>query len=354
MSARTGIAIRTISKAKKILEQDGFLKISTTNNGFTRVSKIIPTEKLTQVFDFSDNAQNALSIVHDMHDRTSTECVTITHKMRDRTSTECVSDNAQNACKRNIERNIEKQSIETIRSVVGVEVCTDQFARAREDEQTTSETTEATEAEMGELSSPDYSSASNYTYNVQEATNSPQTTNYTQNANSTPSRSYTSEIEGNNTTRSLPNERTETTPQSADEVVPLIERFKTAHRSDKVFENIDVNFYATKIFDYYAREDGQWRDRNNNPIPPFKIYNKVSMWITNDQRVGRLSLKKTDSPMVNVNDAQYQKWMRDLVDQHDPAKRKQPIPMNFEVIDGKTREERELELEQVRKAMNWK
>ena len=118
------------------------------------------------------------------------------------------------------------------------------------------------------------------TYNAQEPANLPQTTNYTSNTNNTPSMQSSNEIEG--VRRQL------TIPSSADELIPLIEKFKAAHKAEKVFDDLDVRFYAGKIFDYYAGADGVWRDNKGNEVPPYRIFNKISSWIVNDQMNGKL------------------------------------------------------------------
>lgn len=105
LSERTGLSVRMISKAKGILSKEGFLKTRTFNKGLTRVTTLIPTSKLVEVFNLPDHAQHALSTTHNMHDRTSTACVTITHSVRDGSCTECTNDHALHACKNNKENN---------------------------------------------------------------------------------------------------------------------------------------------------------------------------------------------------------------------------------------------------------
>lgn len=105
LSERTGLSVRMISKAKGILSKEGFLKTRTFNKGLTRVTTLIPTSKLVEVFNLPDHAQHALSTTHNMHDRTSTACVTITHSVRDPSRTECTNDHALHACKNNKENN---------------------------------------------------------------------------------------------------------------------------------------------------------------------------------------------------------------------------------------------------------
>ena len=117
-------------------------------------------------------------------------------------------------------------------------------------------------------------------YSAQEPINPPLTTSYTSNTNNTPSVQSSNEIDG--VRRQL------TIPSSADEVIPLIEKFKSAHKAEKVFDDLDVRFYAGKIFDYYAGSDGIWRDNKGNEVPPYRIFNKISSWIVNDQMNGKL------------------------------------------------------------------
>lgn len=178
------------------------------------------------------------------------------------------------------------------------------------------------------------------TYNAQEVINPPQTTNYTSNTSNTLSAQSSNEIEG--VKRQL------TIPTSPEEVIPLIEKFKNAHKAEKVYEKIDVSFYAGKIFDYYAGSDGIWRDNRGNEIPPYRIFQKISTWIVNDQRAGKLQTILEGGPLsVEKLNGYF-----DEIDQKKKAEREakmrqfgiKPPPVNatFEVLEGDEQNEQKL------------
>ena len=178
------------------------------------------------------------------------------------------------------------------------------------------------------------------TYNAQEAINPPKTSNYTSNTNNTLSAQSSNEIEG--VKRQL------TIPTSPEEVIPLIEKFKNAHKAEKVYEKIDVSFYAGKIFDYYAGSDGIWRDNRGNEIPPYRIFQKISTWIVNDQRAGKLQTILEGGPLS----VEKLKGYFDEIDQKKKAEREakmrqfgiKPPPVNatFEVLEGDEQNEQKL------------
>lgn len=178
------------------------------------------------------------------------------------------------------------------------------------------------------------------TYNAQEPANPPQTSNYTSNTSNTLSAQSSNEIEG--VKRQL------TIPTSPEEVIPLIEKFKNAHKAEKVYEKIDVSFYAGKIFDYYAGSDGIWRDNRGNEIPPYRIFQKISTWIVNDQRAGKLQTILEGGPLsVEKLNGYF-----DEIDQKKKAEREakmrqfgiKPPPVNatFEVLEGDEQNEQKL------------
>lgn len=280
LSERTGLSVRMISKAKGILSKEGFLKTRTFNKGLTRVTTLIPTSKLVEVFNLPDHAQHALSITHNVHDRTSTACVTITHGVRDPSRTECTNDHAQHACKNNKENNT-GNNVESNSGDAREKNDNSDNAPALNDIPLPDDS-DFYETEENKEPEPDLNDlyGTECTYNAQEPANLPQTTNYTSNTNNTPSMQSSNEIEG--VRRQL------TIPSSADELIPLIEKFKAAHKAEKVFDDLDVRFYAGKIFDYYAGADGVWRDNKGNEVPPYRIFNKISSWIVNDQMNGKL------------------------------------------------------------------
>lgn len=341
LSERTGLSVRMISKAKGILSKEGFLKTRTFNKGLNRVTTLIPTLKLVEVFDLPDHAQHALSTTHNVHDRTSTACVTITHSMRDPSRTECTNDHAQRACKNNKENNtgnnIESNSGDAREKNDNSDSAPDNLNDVPlPDDSDFYETEENTESE------PDlnYLYGTECTYNAQEHANPPQTSNYTSNTSNTLSAQSSNEIEG--VKRQL------TIPTSPEEVIPLIEKFKNAHKAEKVYEKIDVSFYAGKIFDYYAGSDGIWRDNRGNEIPPYRIFQKISTWIVNDQRAGKLQTILEGGPLS----VEKLKGYFDEIDQKKKAEREakmrqfgiKPPPVNatFEVLEGDEQNEQKL------------
>lgn len=179
------------------------------------------------------------------------------------------------------------------------------------------------------------------TYNAQEHANPPQTSNYTSNTSNTLSAQFSNEIEG--VKRQL------TIPSSVEEVIPLIEKFKNAHKAEKVFEEMDVSFYAGKIFDYYAGSDGIWRDSKGNEIPPYRIFQKISTWIVNDQRAGKLQTTAMNFGAISQD---FLKNAFAEIDQKKQAEREakmrqfgiKPPPVNatFEVLEGDEQNEQKL------------
>lgn len=178
------------------------------------------------------------------------------------------------------------------------------------------------------------------TYNAQEATNPPQTTNYTSNTSNTLSAQSSNEIEG--VKRQL------TIPTSPEEVIPLIEKFKSAHKAEKVFEEMDVSFYAGKIFDYYAGADGVWRDNRGNEIPPYRIFQKISTWIVNDQRAGKLQRILSGGTMTSEDLSQA---MAEIIEKKDREQlalmqkfgiKPPPVNATFEVLEGDEQNEQKL------------
>lgn len=178
------------------------------------------------------------------------------------------------------------------------------------------------------------------TYNAQEATNPPQTTNYTSNTSNTLSAQSSNEIEG--VRRQL------TIPTSPEEVIPLIEKFKSAHKAEKVFEEMDVSFYAGKIFDYYAGADGVWRDNRGNEIPPYRIFQKISTWIVNDQRAGKLQRILSGGTMTSEDLSQA---MAEIIEKKDREQlalmqkfgiKPPPVNATFEVLEGDEQNEQKL------------
>lgn len=178
------------------------------------------------------------------------------------------------------------------------------------------------------------------TYNAQEATNPPQTTNYTSNTSNTLSAQSSNEIEG--VRRQL------TIPTSPEEVIPLIEKFKNAHKAEKVFEEMDVSFYAGKIFDYYAGADGVWRDNRGNEIPPYRIFQKISTWIVNDQRAGKLQRILSGGTMTSEDLSQA---MAEIIEKKDREQlalmqkfgiKPPPVNATFEVLEGDEQNEQKL------------
>lgn len=178
------------------------------------------------------------------------------------------------------------------------------------------------------------------TYNAQEATNPPQTTNYTSNTSNTLSAQSSNEIEG--VKRQL------TIPTSPEEVIPLIEKFKNAHKAEKVYEKLDVSFYAGKIFDYYAGADGVWRDNRGNEIPPYRIFQKISTWIVNDQRAGKLQRILSGGTMTSEDLSQA---MAEIIEKKDREQlalmqkfgiKPPPVNATFEVLEGDEQNEQKL------------
>ena len=233
------------------------------------------------------------------------------------------------------------------------------------DEMFTSEP-DTCEAEQGTITAPKIAQS------AQDGINAPRTINYPSAPNTAPPTQYTSEIEGYSNTSPYNIPSRTSVPQSPEEVIPLIERFKASRKNERVFENMDVRYYAGRIFDNYFRpfensQGGEWVDRNNNVIPPFKIFGKISSWIAKDQQSGKLALIQPD---LEAN----KRYLEKICEMTDPArfkKQQEAKEAEFEVIDeqGKTQgtvtaltwppskpqtpEEEQKELERIREAVKW-
>ena len=222
------------------------------------------------------------------------------------------------------------------------------------------------EADQGTITAPKIAQ------NAQEGINAPQTINYPSTPNTAPPTQYTSEIEGHSNTSPYNIPSRTFVPQSPEEVIPLIERFKASRKNERVFEKIDVRYYAWKIFDNYFRpfensQGGEWVDRNNYVVPPFKIFGKISSWITKDQQAGKLALIQPD---LEAN----KRYLEKICEMTDPArfkKQQTAVEAEFEVIDEqdktqstgtalrwppskpKTPEEEQKELERIKEVVKW-
>ena len=222
------------------------------------------------------------------------------------------------------------------------------------------------EADQGTITAPKIAQ------NAQEGINAPRTINYQSTPNTAPPTQYTSEIEGYSNTSPYNIPSRTFVPQSPEEVIPLIERFKASRKNERVFEKIDVRYYAWKIFDNYFRpfensQGGEWVDRNNYVVPPFKIFGKISSWITKDQQAGKLALIQPD---LEAN----KRYLEKICEMTDPArfkKQQTAVEAEFEVIDEqdktqstgtalrwppskpKTPEEEQKELERIKEVVKW-
>ena len=371
LSERTCLVKRTIAKAKKILNSEGYVVITTSNKGFRRSSTIQVTQKLVDAFDLSDDAHLALSTMQKTHDDNDQHASSTMNELHHDNARLAFSDDAHLAF-RNKKQNTEQNDLVVVESSTTIPARETTVPRYYDDipdpdydEMFTSEP-DTYEADQGTITAPKIAQ------NAQEGINAPRTINYQSTPNTAPPTQYTSEIEGYSNTSPYNIPSRTFVPQSPEEVIPLIDRFKASRKNERVFEKIDVRYYAWKIFDNYFRpfensQGGEWVDRNNYVVPPFKIFGKISSWITKDQQAGKLALIQPD---LEAN----KRYLEKICEMTDPArfkKQQTAVEAEFEVIDEqdktqstgtalrwppskpKTPEEEQKELERIKEVVKW-
>lgn len=339
-----GFAAKTVSRAFIELTAKDFIEEIKNPNKWDRVKHFRITSKTLQ--DFSENAD--LTDLDKMSTSKETKCPD-----RYGQNDQIDMDKKSKDSGQNVPLDLDKMSTSSSDRSLGrtKEEAVVENAREKNDNSNSApalndvplpDDSDFYETEENTESEPDLNDlyGTECTYNAQEVINPPKTTNYTSNTSNTLSAQSSNEIEG--VKRQL------TIPTSPEEVIPLIEKFKNAHKAEKVYEKIDVFFYAGKIFDYYAGSDGIWRDNRGNEIPPYRIFQKISTWIVNDQRAGKLQTILEGGPLsVEKLNGYF-----DEIDQKKKAEREakmrqfgiKPPPVNatFEVLEGDEQNEQKL------------
>lgn len=341
-----GFAAKTVSRAFIELTAKDFIEEIKNPNKWDRVKHFRITSKTLQ--DFSENAD--LTDLDKMSTSKETKCPD-----RYGQNDQIDMDKKSKDSGQNVPLDLDKMSTSSSDRSLGrtKEESVVEIAREKNDNSDSApdnlndvplpDDSDFYETEENAESEPDLNDlyGTECTYNAQEHANPPQTSNYTSNTNNTHSVQSSNEIEG--VKRQL------TIPTSPEEVIPLIEKFKNAHKAEKVFEEMDVSFYAGKIFDYYAGSDSIWRDSKGNEIPPYRIFQKISTWIVNDQRAGKLQTTAMNFGAISQD---FLKNAFAEIDQKKQAEREakmrqfgiKPPPVNatFEVLEGDEQNEQKL------------
>lgn len=263
IAERVCLSVRMVSKAKKILRDNGYITIATLGEGFKRSTVIECTEKMAQAFDFpvthsvpDDNAQCAVSDTHDVHDAYSTVCVSDNEQCASTQRTVCVLRNAQCADKKQyIENNIKQYNC-------------DEHAQCAfpttHNMRTDFEIPEDFK-DYFEIPLPEDNGETEVATDDQETVVTPEIIPEKKKRKSSAAPA----------------------PASVEETETLIERYKSEHLSEPKMDHLDVHAYARQIFDWYtAKGDGVWRDKNGKQI---KIpYRAVCNWINSDVKSGKL------------------------------------------------------------------
>ena len=376
LKAELALPLRTISRAFKELLDKGFIEAENNPNKFSRVRFFKITAKTLSEDPCQngkvDSAKMTRSIMPSAQDRQSQLGKIDIAKNADHHCQNGKVDSAKSATS-SLDRSFIDRSIvgsSGVSTTIPARETTvpryyDDIPDPDYDEMFTSEP-DTYEADQGTITAPKIAQ------NAQEGINAPRTINYQSTPNTAPPTQYTSEIEGYSNTSPYNIPSRTFVPQSPEEVIPLIERFKASRKNERVFEKIDVRYYAWKIFDNYFRpfensQGGEWVDRNNYVVPPFKIFGKISSWITKDQQAGKLALIQPD---LEAN----KRYLEKICEMTDPArfkKQQTAVEAEFEVIDEqdktqstgtvlrwppskpKTPEEEQKELERIKEVVKW-
>lgn len=340
-----GFAAKTVSRAFIELTAKDFIEEIKNPNKWDRVKHFRITSKTLQ--DFSENAD--LTDLDKMSTSKETKCPD-----RYGQNDQIDMDKKSKDSGQNVPLDLDKMSTSSSDRSLGriKEESVVEIAREKNDNSDSApdnlndvplpDDSDFYETEENTESEPDLNDlyGTECTYNAQEATNPLQTSNYTSNTSNTLSAQSLNEIEG--VRRQL------TIPSSVEEVIPLIEKFKAAHKAEKVFDDMDVRFYAGKIFDYYAGQDGIWRDNKGNEVPPYRIFQKISTWIVNDQSAGKLHRNVSGGTMTSEDLSQA---MAEIIEKKDREQlalmqkfgiKPPPINATFEVLEGDEQNENKL------------
>lgn len=343
LSSRTGIKVRTIANAKKTLSSAGLIKLITTNKGLMRQTIIEVSHDLVKMFDvdFSDHANIALSDTQDLHDRTCKSCVTDMQKLHDDNAKIASCDHANFAFKTNktnIETNNETNNI--AQKIQKTPVSTPETVNYDPDLEDL-----ITAYEDGASLTIAQGDTLIRTRNNVQGESAPQIGNYTQNPNIATSVKNKGGVEGNSDNTNTPVAKKpkkehkprnpQVIPQSAEEVIPYIDKFLKRHEKEEFYKDLDKQYYAGVILDNYLRDDGTWRDNKGTILR--EPYRKVSGWISREYEAGKLRRKKDENRQQEMADYIAGLFKEIEEDKAKEAQQKQqgkqaPITADFEIV----------------------
>ena len=306
LQSRTGIKVRTIANAKKALVAAGLIKITTRNKGLKRFSEIVVLPELVNMFDvdFNDDANIAVSDTQELHDRSCNNSAMNMQNLHDDNAKIAGTDHAKIAYKTN-KTNIEINSE------------TNTFAPPQNfDPQLEADI--AFYEFMQEMNT--------------QGDRAPQIDNHTQSPNFATSANADSPVEPKTVKpkRERKPRIQQPIPQSADEVMPYIDKFLKRHEKEGSYININKEHYAGRILDYYLKDDGTWRDNKNNVI--HEPYRKVSAWLSKEYENGKL-VRGTGSKPVDIFSDEFDEELRKLEREMLGEDETSPIEASYEVVD---------------------
>lgn len=121
-------------------------------------------------------------------------------------------------------------------------------------------------------------------------------------------------------------------PQSIEETEELVRRYQKQNADLPDIDKLDVRGYAREIFSYYGApyDDGKWRDQKGTIIKvPMR---SVSGWINRDyKRYGKFKLVETANDVNPECEALFEKYQK-LADQNK-NKPVEPIETQFEFVN---------------------
>lgn len=183
------------------------------------------------------------------------------------------------------------------------------------------------------------------TRNNVQGERAPQIGNYTQSANIATSVKNKGVVEGNSDNTNTPVAKKpkkehkprnpQVIPQSAEEVIPYIDKFLKRHEKEEIYKDLDKQYYAGVILDNYLRDDGTWRDNKGTILR--EPYRKVSGWLSREYEAGKLRRKKDENRQQEMADYIAGLFKEIEEDKAKEAQQKQqgkqaPITADFEIV----------------------
>lgn len=141
-----------------------------------------------------------------------------------------------------------------------------------------------------------------------------------------------------NSAQTAPKKSTQTKcmeyPKTVEAVRDMVIHFRDTHPKVEDIKNLDVDYYAQAIFDYYVApfNDGKWRDNKQNLIKA--PYRAICNWLNRDLGKGALRLM-SEQPKDRWHDEDYL-YAQQLFAEIEAEQNGQPLPprnAEFEVVD---------------------